>query len=940
MATMTIAGIPSGTLSVEFPYISSCSEQAHRMNKNSYRFIKCKKMCLFVDVGLFHQATEHTRVATTNTAAAVKGDSIQKQMHKLLGNNGSYMTDANVNTLCREGRLKEALDALELMDQQGSQISSDTYVSLLQACTDKNSLAEGKRVHAHMDRRGIGHSVYFSTKLVSMYAKCGSLADARNVFDKMSSRNIFSWSAMIGAYVKQEDWEEVLALYYKLHWEGVQPNDFVFPKALKSCAHLAALKQGKEIHDCIIRSGFASHVFVANSLIDMYAKCGSLECARRVFDKMPQRDEVSWNAMIAGYAQSGYGDDALKLFNDMQLAGTEPSLIAWNVMIAFHAQRGQHDEALKFFRQMQESGGIRPDVFSWTTLISAYAQNGHGNEALELFRQMQLAGVKPNTVTVASALSACGHLASLQLGKEIHLYTMRSGFESDILVGNALIDMYAKCSRVEDACQVFEKMPERDAISWNTMIAGFAQAGNCDEAFELFGKMQSGSIKRNVITWNAMISGYVQNGHGDKALKLFHQMESTGIKRNVVSWNTLIAGNAQNGYGDMSLKMFRQMQQAGVKSNAVTILSVLPACTRLAALQQGKEIHNYIVRGAFESDVFVGNALIDMYAKCGSIESARHVFDKMFQRDVVSWNVMIAGYGLHGHGEDALALFVQMQQTGMKPDQITFVGVLSACSHAGLVDEGWKFFDRMTQDFHITPSMEHYACMVDLLGRSGCLDEAHEFINNMPLKPNASVWGALLGACRIHCNIELGRQAADRLFELEPGNAGNYVLMSNIYAAAGRWSDTKTVRQMMNDRSVMKPPGCSWIEVKNKVHSFLTGDTSQPQMEEIYATLESLAEQIKKAGYVPDTNFVLHDVEEVKKEFILFAHSEKLAIAFGLINTSPGTPIRIIKNLRVCGDCHCATKFISKIVGREIIVRDANRFHHFKDGWCSCGDYW
>nr|ADE77588.1 unknown [Picea sitchensis] len=312
----------------------------------------------------------------------------------------------------------------------------------------------------------------------------------------------------------------------------------------------------------------------------------------------------------------------------------------------------------------------------------------------------------------------------------------------------------------------------------------------------------------------------------------------------------------------------------------------------------------------------------------------------MSNKNVVSWNAMIVGYGMHGHGEDALVLFTQMQQRGVKPNEITFISVLSACSHAGLVDEGWKCYNCMTLDYAITPTVEHYACMVDLLGRAGHLNEAWDFIEKMPIEPGASVWGAFLGSCRIHCNIELGERVAELLLNLDPDNAGYYVLLSNIYAAAGRWDDVAKVRKMMKEKDVKKSPGCSLIEVNNKLHSFVVGDISHPQTEAIYAMLETLARQMEAVGYVPCTDFVLHDVEEEIKENMLFAHSEKLAIAFGLISTRSGTSIRITKNLRVCGDCHSATKFISKIVKREIIMRDLNRFHHFKDGLCSCGDYW
>eukprot|EP01018_Ginkgo_biloba_P026224 Gb_06176 [translate_table: standard] len=637
---------------------------------------------------------------TTGTACtAVKEEPpILKQDGRWQINGRPLNILADITALCRQGQLKEALDILNNVDTQRISVSVDIYGFLLQTCSNKRALAEGKQVHTHIALSGLEDDVFLGTKLVTMYAICGSVVEARLVFDKILNRNVFFWTAMISGYVRNGFFREALVLYYQMRCAGIQSDNFTFSCVLKACAGLSALQQGQQIHNHIIRSEMKSDTVVDNTLVVMYAQCGRLEIARKVFDKISQRSLVSWSSMIAGCAQ-----------------------------------------------------------------------NGHANEALELFRKMQF---------------------------------------------------------------------------------------NC------------------------------------------------------------------------------------VKLDWVVITAILPACGYLAALQQGKEIHGHMIRSESEPDVFVWNALIDMYAKCGCIEFARHVFDNMSEKDLVSWNTVIAGYGINGYGEVALALFHQMQQAGFMPNHITLIHILSACSHAGLVAEGWRLFNCMSQDFHIKPRVEHYACMVDLLGRSGRLDEAEKFIQNMPLEPSSSVWGSLLGACRIHCNIELGERVAERVFQIDPENNGYYVLLSNIYATAGRWDDVAKVRIMMKERGLKKNPGCSWIEVKNKVYAFVAGDPSPPQSKEIYAMLERLAGDMKVAGYIPATNFVLQNVEEKEKETFLCGHSEKLAIAFGLINTCSGAPIRIIKNLRVCGDCHSTTKFISKMFRREIILRDTNRFHHFKDGLCSCGDYW
>eukprot|EP01018_Ginkgo_biloba_P019525 Gb_02229 [translate_table: standard] len=791
----------------------------------------------------------------------------------------------NVNSLSRES----------LLDSNTS-TNASAYASLLQACTDIQQLHQ---LHGHIFTNGLDQNIKLLTRLVRMYTLHGSMDSARLIFNRIYKTNVLLWNVMIRGYARNGPCEEALTLYCLMQRAGIQPDNFTYTFLLKACASLSALREGEEIHCHVAKNEFESDVFVGNSLVALYAKCRRIEFARQLFDKMPKRDVVTWNTMIAGYVQNGYATEALTLFNQMRESGMKFNLVTvvsvlpacahlaalqqGKLIHAFIIQRGFESDVvigtalidmyakcgcLKIARHLFDQL-FRKNVVSWSAMITGYAQNGHANEALKLFNQMQGEDVKPDSVTIVSVLLACGQLAALQQGKCIYGYILRKGFESDVVVGTALMDTYAKCGSIEIARRLFDKMP-----------------------------------KRNVVSWNAMIAGYAQNGQANEALTLFNQM-----------------------------------QLAGIKLDLGTMLSVLPACAHLAALQQGKWIHGYIIRSEFQSEV-VWTALIDMYAKCGAIENAWRLFIKMSTRDVVSWNAMIAGYGMHGYGQDALALFSQMLQTDIKPNDISFICILSACSHAGMVEEGRQCFDCMIQDYFITPSVEHYACMVDLLGRAGHLEEAHNLIKSMPLEPGASVWGALLGACRICCNIELGECVAERLLELEPEKAGRYVLLSNIYAAAGRWEDVGKVRTMMKERGVQKTPGCSLIEVHNRVHSFRVGDRSHPQSEKIYAMLETLTGQIKEAGYVPNTNFVLHDVEEELKENMLSSHSEKLAIAFGLINTSPGTPIQITKNLRVCGDCHSATKFISKIVRREIIVRDANRYHHLKDGVCSCGDYW
>lgn len=433
-----------------------------------------------------------------------------------------------------------------------------------------------------------------------------------------------------------------------------------------------------------------------------------------------------------------------------------------------------------------------------------------------------------------------------------------------------------------------------------------------------------------------MITGLYQLGFLNDARKLFDEMP----ERNSVSWNAMIAGYVQGGRFKEASGLFEQMRAEGVELNRYVAASMLAACTGLGALEQGQWIHGFIERSGIELDSKLATTVIDMYCKCGCLDKAYEVFSGLSCKGLSSWNCMIGGFAMHGRWEVAIELFKEMEKEGVMPDDITFLNVLSACAHAGLVCEGRHYFECMVQAYHIEPRMEHFGCMVDLLGRAGLLEEAKKIIDEMPMEPDAGVLGALLGACRIHGNVGLGEQIGRQVIELDPQNSGRYVLLANLFASAGRWEDVANVRRLMNDRGVNKEPGCSVIERNGVVSEFIAGGMSHPQAKEIYAKVDEMMERIRDEGYVPDTDGVLHDTDEKNKDNSLYHHSEKLAIAFGLLHTKSGETIRISKNLRVCRDCHAASKIISRVFDREIIVRDRNRFHHFKGGECSCRDYW
>ncbi|CAK9234452.1 unnamed protein product [Sphagnum troendelagicum] len=413
------------------------------------------------------------------------------------------------------------------------------------------------------------------------------------------------------------------------------------------------------------------------------------------------------------------------------------------------------------------------------------------------------------------------------------------------------------------------------------------------------------------------------------------------VPLNIFPWNLRLARYVKAGLHHKALDLFAQMQQEGLIPDSFTFVQLLNVCASLRALESGRKIHAQIIQSGCECNIFVESGLIDMYAKCGSLADARkRVFNKMTTRDVVAWNTMLGGYAMHGLAKEALELLERMCEQGVEVDNVTLVALLSACSHLGLVDEGMHYYESMGLVYGVSSTVEHYACMVDLLGRAGHLDEAEDLIKTMPFEPNVAVWKALLGACRVCGNVEMGERIAKEVIGLDPGNSAGYVLLSNIYAAAGKWDISADIQCQRLERGVKKEPGRTWIEVNNEMHSFMVDDQGHPDITEIHAKLRKLSAQMEEIGYVPDTRFVLHDVDEEEKALQLCYHSEKLAIAFGLISTPPGTSLRIFKNLRICGDCHNATKFISRIVGRTIIVRDAHRFHHFEDGYCSCRDYW
>uniref|UniRef100_A0A7N0T9B9 DYW domain-containing protein n=1 Tax=Kalanchoe fedtschenkoi TaxID=63787 RepID=A0A7N0T9B9_KALFE len=667
-----------------------------------------------------------------------------------------------------------------------------TFEILLQTPSAIKTLPQAAQLHAQLITTANGASPACTTALLSLYSNLNALRPSLLLFAALPRPAATAWKHLIRCYTASGLPLESLRCFVRMIGSGVRPDHNVFPSVLKACASAAAIGMARSVHASVVRAGLEGDLYTGNALMSMYAKLKDMgNAAAIMFDEMPQ-------------PKIGGGLTRLT-----------------------HSEFDSEESALscveKVFRAMP-----RRDIVSWNTVIAGCAQSGAYEEALRMVRRMGSENLKPDCFTLSSILPVFAEIVDVLKGKEIHGYAVRLGLHSDVFIGSSLIDMYANCERVEDSFRVFDMLPRRDHISWNSMIAGFVQ----------------------------------------------------------------------NGFFNEGLALFRRMLGAGVRPVSVTFSSLMPACTHLTTLRLGKQLQGYVIRGGFERNVFIASALVDMYAKCGNIKTARWIFGGIEQHDEVSWTAMIMAYALHGHADDAIAVFKQMEAEGVRPNYVAFIAVLTACSHAGLVDEAWKYFNSMKSEYGIVPGLEHHAAVADLLGRAGKVKRAYEVISSMPMKPTGSVWSTLLAACRVHRNVELAEKVADKIFAADPDNIGAYVLMSNIYSHAKRWKEAANVRLAMRKRGMMKLPASSWVEIKNEVHGFISGDKSHPAYHGISQALSVLLERMEQEGYVPDTDEVLHDVDEEHKKHSLYNHSERLAIGYALITTVAGSTIRVTKNIR------------------------------------------
>ncbi|XP_058076933.1 pentatricopeptide repeat-containing protein At1g74600, chloroplastic-like [Magnolia sinica] len=756
------------------------------------------------------------------------------------------------------------------MYSSGFEPNQITYGSILSACAASQALRFGEQVYSLITKNGFFSDGHVCTGMIDLFAKTCCFEDALKVFSEVSSENVVCWNAIIAGGVRnKENWIS-LDLFHRMVCGSLTPNGFTFSSILTACASVGELDMGRGIHGWVIKCGAEDDIFVGTAIIDMYVKCGDVNEAVKEFSWMPSRNHVSWTAIISGFVQVANTFSALNFFKEMKATGVEinnftvtsvltacgkPELAkeamqihglilksgfsmdssVKDALIIMYANIGDIGLSERVFEEM----GSMENVGTWAAMISAFAKNVSSRRSVELFQRMFREGLRPNRFCCSSVLSI---VSCVNLGKQIHSYIVKAGLDLDVSVGSALFTMYSKCGSLEDGYDVFKQMPEKDGVSWTSMIAGFAEHGLVDQAFCLFREMLVEEVRPDQMTLSAVLTacsvcqslrkgkeihGYaLRVGFGTetlvgsalvnmyskcKALVSARRIFDAMPQKDQISWSSLVSSYAQNRHSEEALLQFHQMLIAGMKIDCFTISSILGVSATLTRPGLGKQLHAHTVKIGIDLDLSVSSSLITLYSKCGSIDDSRKVFDQIDKPDLVTWTAMIDGYAQHGQGVEALKIYEMMREEGMEPDSVTFVGVLSACSHNGLVEEGYFHLNSMATDYGIKPEARHYACMVDLLSRAGRLREAERFIETMPIKPDALMWGTLLGACRIYGDVELGRSAAKKVLELEPCDSGAYVSLSNICADAGDWEEVLKIRNLMKGVGVKKEPGWSFV---------------------------------------------------------------------------------------------------------------------------------
>ncbi|KAL5719149.1 hypothetical protein ACHQM5_011970 [Ranunculus cassubicifolius] len=731
--------------------------------------------------------------------------------------NTEQHSNDHIHSLCKSRHYQQALQAYNILKTNTHfSLSHNNYIPLIIACSSLKNLNLGRKLHNDLvNTNTFLKDVVMQNYIINMYGKCGSLEDARKVFDEMLERNVVTWTSMIAGYSQNRREMDGMVMYREMRCEGVMPDQFAFGSVVRACVGMRDLELGKQLHGQVMKSEFGSQVIPQNALVGMYTKFGEIDDAWRVFERIACKDLISWGSIIGGFAQQGCELKALCLFKEMLSLGLyypneflfgsvfsacggllrdDYGLEIHGLSVKFglgkdayagcslsdmYAKCGKLDSAKKVFCQIES-----PDLVSWNAIIAAFAYSGDSDESLSLFSQMRRVGFVPNEITVLSLLCSFTNSCTLYQGKQVHSYAIIMGLDFDIPVCNSLLTMYAHCSDLSDAFKIFNEIANYlDLVSWNAILTACLHHNQANEVCRL--------------------------------LKLMHTSQ--------------------------------------YKLDQTTLLNVIGASALLASLEMGNQVHDYVIKSGYEAEMSVSNGLIDMYTKCGALSDARKLLESMTTPDVVSWSSLIVGYAQVGYGKEALDLFATMKNLGIQPNHVTFIGVLSACSHVGLVEEGCHYYRTMETEHGVVPTREHENCVVDMLARAGHLREAEKFISQMSFNPDIVVWKTLLAACRTHRDVEIGKRTAESVLKLDPSDSGAHVLLCNIYASSGCWDDVARVRKSMRSRGVRKAPGQSWIEFRDGIHVFSVEDRSHPKMDEIYSLLEELWIKITE----PSTDYIL-----------------------------------------------------------------------------------
>ncbi|CAN1270395.1 Pentatricopeptide repeat-containing protein At4g14850 [Linum perenne] len=711
----------------------------------------------------------------------------------------------------------------------------------------KNGHAEeAVELFRRMVNKKVGPDSISVTSSISACGQVGSIADAGKLFDEMPERNIVTWNAYISNAVLNGEKEKACIAFMKCRKLGIEPTDYVISSVVSACAELAGMELGRSVHALAVKSCVDADVYVGSALVDMYGKCGSIHDAEQTFREMPEKNLFAWNAMISGYAHQGHADMAIRLFREMASMGGEPdgitlcaflnacadtlNLVLGKQLHGFVMRSGFESDVsvsnglIDFYGKCKEVGlaemvfdGMeRRNLVTWGSMVATYEQNGEKEKACIAFMKCRKLGIEPTDYVISSVVSACAELAGIELGRSVHALAVKSCVDADVYVGSALVDMYGNCGSIHDAEQTFREMPEKNLFAWNAMISGYAHQGHADMAIRLFREMASMGGEPDGITLCAFLnacadtlnlvlgkqlhgfvmrSGFesdvsVSNGLIDfygkcKEVGLAEMVFDGMERRNLVTWGSMVATYEQNGEKEKACIAFMKCRKLGIEPTDYMISSVVSACAELAGIELGRSVHALAVKSCVDADVYVGSALVDMYGKCESIHDAEQTFREMPEKNLFAWNAMISGYAHQGHADMAIGLFREMASV-VAPNYVTFVFVLSACSRGGAVETGMDVYESMMKKYGIEAGPEHYACVVDMLARSGLVERAYDFVQKLPIRPTISIWGALLNACRVHGKPEIGKIAADNLFELDPKDSGNHVLLSNMFAVAGR----------------------------------------------------------------------------------------------------------------------------------------------------------